>query len=205
MNRYQRIGCSLALIVAFIIGSAAPAVAQESRNASRHYRQTHQARAKHVPVVVRGHRYSYRDGIFYRKGLRGYIAVQAPLGAVIVSLPIGSHTVVAGGTRYHVYGGVYYRHIPEGYAVVKKPYLGDAYCSTNREYEVLGKVMVIPRILNVREGPGKRHPIIHKVYRDDTLRIIGRAPGWVYVDLPYGESGWVMTKYVTPVGLFAKG
>jgi hypothetical protein len=205
MNRYQRIGWSLALILAFIIGSAVPAAAREPRHQARHYRQAHHAPAKHVPVVVKGQRYFFLGGTFYRKGLHGHIGVQAPLGAVIVSMPIGSHTVVVRGTRYHVYGGVYYRHVPHGYKVVKKPYMGDAYCNTDKEYEVSEKVMVIPRILNVRQGPGKRHPIVHKVYRDDILKIIGRAPGWVYVHLPYGKFGWVMTEYVTPIGPSAKG
>lgn len=229
MNRYQKIGCSLVLILAFIIGSAAPAAAREPRHKERsagsyqnyhnnkkaaarvpshqkkQLRKAHYARAKHVPVVVKGHRYFFSNGGFYRKGLSGYIAVQAPLGAFIVSLPIGSHSVVVGGTRYHVYGGVYYRQEPRGYEVVKKPYLGDSYCSTDKYYDVPEKVMVIPRILNVRKGPGKRHPVVHKVYRDDILKIISRANGWVFVHLPYGKFGWVMTEYVTPTGPSAKG
>lgn len=205
MNRYQRIGWSLALILAFIIGSATPVAAREPRHPSRHYRQTHHARTRYVPVVVRGQRYYYQDGIFYRKGLHRHIAVQAPIGAFIVSLPIGSHTVVAGRTRYNVYGGVYYRHASPGYEVVKKPYLGDAYCRTDKDYDIPEKVMVIPRILNVRQGPGKRHPVVHKVYRDDILKIISRANGWVFVHLPYGKSEWVKTEYVTPTGPSAKG
>ena len=229
MNRYQRIGCSLVLIVAFIIGSAVPATAGEPGHKARsagsyqdyhnnkkadarvpvhqkkQIRKAHYARAKHVPVVVRGQRYFFGDGIFYRQGPRGYIAVGAPIGAVIVSLPIGSHTVMVGGVGYNVHGGVYYRHVTQGYEVVKRPYPGDEYRSTDKNYDVPEQVMVIPRILNVRQGPGKVHPVIHKVYRDDILKIIARADGWVYVNLPYGESGWVMTKHVTPAGPFAKG
>lgn len=205
MNRYQRIGWSLALILAFIIGSAVPAAAREPRHQARHYRQAHHAPAKHVPVFVKGHRYFYLDGIFYRRGLQGHIAVQAPMGAIIFSLPIGSHPVVVAGTSYHVFGGVYYRRVPDGYVVVKKPYLGDTYGESDNEYDVSEQVMVIPRVLNVRQGPGKSHPVIHKAYRDDILEIIGRAPGWVYVRLPYGKFGWVMSELVTPMGRSAKG
>ena len=205
MKIYYRIGWSLALILAFIIGSAAPVAAREQRHQASHYRQAHHAPAKYVPVVVRGQRYFFGDGIFYRQGLRGYIAVQAPIGAVIVSLPIGSDTVMVGRMGYNVYGGVYYRHVPQGYEVVEKPYLGDEYRSTDKNYDVPEKVTVIPRILNVRQGPGKGHPVIYKVYRDDTLKVIARANGWVYVHLPYGEFGWVMTEHVTPAGPIAKG
>jgi len=205
MNRYHRIAWSLALILAFIIGSAAPVAARESRHEKEHYRHTHHKQAKHAPVIVKGHRYFFFNGGFYRKGLHGYVAVNAPLGCIILSLPVGSHSVVVGGTRYHVYAGVYYRHVLKGYEVVRKPYLGDAYCSTNKKPGVSGKVMVIPSLLNVRQGPGKRHSVIYKVYRDDMMKIIGRAPGWVYVHLPYGDFGWVMTKYVIPAGSLAKG
>lgn len=215
MKRYQQIGCSLVLILAFIIGSAAPVAAWDQRYQERQKRPAHQTQKRHapachtpkrhLPVVVKDRTYFYLDGIFYRSGLNGYIAVQAPLGAIVVSLPTGSHDIVVGGSKYYVYGGVYYRNVPLGYEVVRKPYLGDAYCRTDYEYRDQEQVMVIPRILNVRQGPGKSHPIIHKVYRDDILKVIGRAPGWVYVNLPYGEFGWIMTEYVVPVGLSAKG
>ncbi|MBN2299114.1 MAG: hypothetical protein JXM72_10995, partial [Deltaproteobacteria bacterium] len=145
MNRYQQIGCSVVLILAFIIGSAAPVAARDQRYQERQNRPAHhtQARhtqvhytpvrhthARHVPVVVKDRTYFFLDGIFYRSGLNGYIAVQAPLGAVIASLPIGSSTVVVGGTGYNVFGGVYYQHVPRGYEVVRKPYMGEAYCSS---------------------------------------------------------------------------
>lgn len=170
-----------------------------------HYRQTRYAPERYVPVMVSGTRYFFGDGIFYRQGLYGYIAVQAPYGAVLVSLPIGSHIAVVGGARYHVYGGVYYRQVPQGYVVVEEPRLGDEYSSTDRNYEVPEHVAVIPRILNVREGPGKRHPVMYKVYRNDILKIITRADGWVFVQLPSGKSGWVMAEYITPVRPSAKG
>lgn len=215
MKRYQQIGCSLVLILAFIIGLAAPVAARDQRYQERQNRPAHQTQERHTParhpqkrhapVVVKNRTYFYLDGIFYRSGLNGYIAVQAPLGAIVLSLPIGSHDIVVGGSKYYVYGGVYYRHAPSGYEVVRKPYLGEAYCTPDNEYRDLEQAMVIPRILNVRQGPGKSHPIIYKVYRDDVLEIIGRAPGWVYVHLPYGEFGWVMAQYVRPVGPSPKG
>ena len=253
MNTYYRIGWSLALILAFIIGSATLVSAREPRHQerssasyqsnhknkkasvreSRHqerpagsYRANHNNKnaavrqlrhqkkqfrharyvpARHVPVVVKDRRYFFRDGVFYRHGLQGYIAVQAPIGAVMVSLPIGSYTVVVAGTEYNVYGGVYYRHVPRGYEVVKRPYPRDEYRGTNKNYDIPEKVKVIPRALNVRQGPGKRHRVVQKVYRNDILKIVSRADAWVFVRLPYGEFGWVMSDYVAPMRPCAKG
>lgn len=208
MNRYYRIGWSLILILAFIIGLAAPVAAREPRH-DRHdqgpQRQDQHAPARYVPVAVKDRQYFFLDGIFYRPGLNSYIAVQAPLGAIVLSLPIGAYDVAVGGSKYSVYGGVYYRHVPNGYEVVKKPYMGEAYCSTDDDYKDLKQVMVVPPILNVREGPGMNHPVVYKVYRNDVLKIIGEAPGWVYVSLPHGEFGWVMKEYVSPLEPAAKG
>ena len=182
---------------------AAPS--RETRPQDKHYVRPHHAPSRHVPVVVRNQRYFYLDGLFYRQGLYGYISVQAPFGAVILSLPIGYSSVVVGGTRYYVYGGIYYRHVPTGYEVVKRPYLGDRYCTPEIACEIADQVVVTTAALNVRQGPGKTHPVIYQVYRHDILKIIGRATGWFYVSLPSGVCGWVMAEFVSPLVPSARG
>ena len=182
---------------------AAPS--RETRPQDKHYARPHHAPSRHVPVVVRNQRYFYLDGLFFRQGLYGYISVQAPFGAIVLSLPIGYSSVVVGGTRYYVYGGVYYRHVPTGYEVVKKPYLGDRYCTPEITCEIADQVVVTPAALNVRQGPGKTHPVIYQVYRHDILKIIGSATGWFYVSLPSGVCGWVMAEFVSPLVPSARG
>ncbi|MGC9325665.1 MAG: DUF6515 family protein [Desulfomonilia bacterium] len=230
MKTYHRIGLTLVVILACVVSFALPVEAREPRHQERggksyqadHARKHHAHReprhherryvirhhhapVRHVPVVVRNQRYFFLDGLFYRQGLYGFISVPAPIGAVVVSLPIGSCQVVIGGTRYHVYGGVYYRQVPSGYEVVRKPYLGNAYCTPGKEYEESTQVIVLAHILNVREGPGETHPVIRQVHRNNLLKVIGRAPGWLYVCVPGGGYGWVMMDYVTPVESCAKG
>lgn len=229
MKTHNRIVWTMVIILASVISWATPVSAREYRghersSASYHAynsresayvrvqdrgeRRPHRAYhapARHVPVMVRNQRYYFLDGIFYRQGLHGYIAVGAPVGAIVVSLPVGSSTVMVAGTRYSVYGGVYYRHMSQGYEVVRKPYTKDAPCRLDDRYEVAGQVRVTTHALNVREGPGRNHKVISHVFRHDILKIMGSAPGWLYVHLPCGKYGWVMNEYVAPMGPVARG
>ncbi len=43
---------------------------------------------------------------------------------------------------------------------------------------------------NIREKPGTDAPIVHRVYRGDTLTIYRQEGKWFYVKLPDGEQGW---------------
>ena len=61
------------------------------------------------------------------------------------------------------------------------------------------------RILNVRSGPGLNHAVIRQVRSGEHLMIQGNAPGWYYVLLPDGTSGWVMSKYTFKIASDAQG
>lgn len=78
----------------------------------RHYR----------PVRVRHRTFYHHRGLFYRKGPRGFVAIGAPIGAVVPSLPPGFSVYGSGrNTFYFAFGTAYQRH-PKGFVVVKQPY-----------------------------------------------------------------------------------
>lgn len=53
--------------------------------------------------------------------------------------------------------------------------------------------------LNVRSGPGLHYPIENYVCQGDILAIYHHAPGWLYVQLPSGQLGWVMSEFTAPI------
>ncbi len=75
--------------------------------------------------------YFYHAGIFHKKALSGYVVVSAPIGAFILSLPIGYKTVIVSETPYYIYNDTYYvkegkrfvviDEIPSEATVVLKP------------------------------------------------------------------------------------
>ena len=67
------------------------------------------------------------------------------------------------------------------------------------------RMSVITHTLNVRSGPGMNFPVINYAYQGNLLTINGKAPGWLYVQLPNGQFGWVMAKYTTQISPPAKG
>ncbi|MFA0811437.1 DUF6515 family protein [Microbulbifer epialgicus] len=77
----------------------------------------------HVRVAVGGHPYYYHGGHFYRHGPRGYVVVNAPLGASVVTLPTSAVRVQVGGVTYYRYADAYYQWVPANrtYVVVAPP------------------------------------------------------------------------------------
>src|SRR5512137_3002656 len=77
-----------------------------SRNNS-HDRNFNRGR-KHEVVVVGRERYNYHDGRFFRPSWFGFefLLSTPPFGAIVMSLPIGHHTVVIGGVQYYNYNNV---------------------------------------------------------------------------------------------------
>ena len=74
-------------------------------------------------VTVRGERYYYHNGRFYRPGWFGFefaIAVP-PIGAVVTFLPTGHRTIIVGGVKYYHYSDSYYTACPSGYIIVPAP------------------------------------------------------------------------------------
>jgi uncharacterized protein YgiM (DUF1202 family) len=67
------------------------------------------------------------------------------------------------------------------------------------------RMSVTTHTLNVRSGPGMNFPVINYAYRGNLLTINGKASGWLYVQLPDGQFGWVMAKYTAQISPPAKG
>lgn len=170
------------------------------------------ARRGHVvPRLPRGYRrtwykkvpYYYYSGVFYRPAPSGYIVVGPPIGAVVVTLPIGYTSIWIGGMRYYSYGGVFYRRVPAGYVVVDTPsevvVEEDAPVIVQPTEAASGKATVTASVLNVRTGPGLSYPVIYQIHEGYIVEIQGRELGWLYVQLPNGEFGWVMKGFVSPL------
>ena len=79
--------------------------------------------ARHEVVEVRGERFHYHQGRFYRPGWFGFgfSIASPPIGAVVTYLPYGSRTVVYAGVPYYNYEDTYYTECSDGYCVVPAP------------------------------------------------------------------------------------
>ncbi len=128
--------------------------------------------------------------------------MKAPIGAIVVALPVGFET-------YYYYGGVYYQKVPSGYVVVEPPPESAVVEQPSAPIQPpptgIRRVSVTVHTLNVRAGPGESHPVIHQASQGNILVIHGNAPGWFYVQLPSGMFGWVMEKFTAPVSPPASG
>ncbi len=111
------------LLVALFFLSVATQAEAEPRN--------HRKAAKHAPlkvlpkthrrIVHKGNPYFYSGGRFYRHNNGVYVAITAPLGAIVPSLPGGYVTFGVGAKRYFYHEGIYYRNVPTGYVVIEEP------------------------------------------------------------------------------------
>lgn len=157
--------------------------------------------AGYTALLVGDTLYYYYMGSYYRLTSSGYVVVRPPAGAVIPTLPSGCATIMHNGATYFSYGGVYYRQVANGYEVITDL----TSVSVPQPLAATGKIMVTSKRLNVRSGPGTHNSVVCTVYSGDTLQIVGNAPGWYYVRLPNGSSGWVMAKFTTPLAQPADG
>ena len=159
----------------------------------------------HVKTLPHGHRalsvgprhYHFHEGVFYRPGPGGFVVVAAPIGARIHALPAAAVMVTIGAIAYWTYAGVYYQEVPDGYMVVTrpvKPVTPDAVIAWEGD-----QIRVTTALLNVRSGPGREHPVVRQVKRNDLLTVRSSSTDWYYVKLPDGSVGWVMVKYTTLV------
>jgi hypothetical protein len=72
-----------------------------------------------IIVSVENKQYHYDQGVYYMAGNGGYTVVQAPVGAVITTLPANTQTVaVTETTNNYYYGGTFYEKSAKGYTVV---------------------------------------------------------------------------------------
>ena len=143
--------------------------------------------------------YFYIGGEFYTSGPSGFIVVRAPIGSIVVSLPVGFRRIWVSGAYFYTYGGTFYRRAPSGFVVVAPP----AEVVLEEQAPVLvqpseaaeGQVSVTASILNVRSGPDLSYPLIYQVHSGYILEVHGQSRGWLYVELPNGEFGWVMAEF----------
>ena len=75
----------------------------------------------HVRISIGGLPYYYIEGVFYRKGLSGYVMVTPPQGAVVRRLPEGYQMILFGNDIYYYYTAIYYQACKGGYVVVPTP------------------------------------------------------------------------------------
>jgi hypothetical protein len=147
--------------------------------------------------------YYYRFGVFYRPGTSGYIVVKAPIGAIVVSLPVGNQRLWVDGSAYYVYGGIFYKRVPKGFVIVQPP---DTVVVDEIDPDIVqpsqtatGEVSVTAPVLNVRSGPTLGDPKIYQIHEGYILEIHGKSNGWLYVQLPNGEFGWVKSIFTRPL------
>ena len=150
----------------------------------------------HVPLRWKGHDYYFHGGHFYRHRDHRYHWIKPPRGIIVPLLPLLFTTMVIAGVTYYYYDDVYYRRVPAGYVVVdaptpvvvQPPTTGAAY-----------NVAVTAPSLNVREGPGPNYRVMEVMPQGATLVVHATSPGWLYVQLPSGQFGWVAQIYTAPV------
>jgi len=150
----------------------------------------HRLPTRHAVILHGRDHYHYYEGRFYMPWGLGFMLVRPPLGLVVLNIPLGSRIVVSAGISYYVFGDVYYRRVPMGYEVVE-PIRGPVSGWPDR-------VQVVTDLLNLRYGPDSNEEVIAQVQRYTVLRVLGSAPGWLYVEIE-GEDvrGWVMERYVS--------
>lgn len=85
-------------------------------------------------VTVGDTTYSYDRGIFFLAAGKQYIALIAPVGAVVDTLPEGSDPIIRASSTYYYYFGTFFASTKDGkYQVIKPPagllvgYLPDGY------------------------------------------------------------------------------
>lgn len=133
----------LALLAAFPVAADArehkprfdPPGHHVRRLPSRHYR-------------IPGNRpYYYHRGTFYRPNTRGYVVINAPIGARVCCLPSGYISFGIGDMRYFYLNSTYYLwdQPRRDYIVVEKPSGADQAMSKSEEIASTGDFYVYPR------------------------------------------------------------
>ena len=72
-----------------------------------------------IIVTVANQQYHYDQGVYYAPSNGGYTVVQAPVGAVVTTIPSNAQVVqVNQTTNNYYYGGTFYEKSDKGYTVV---------------------------------------------------------------------------------------
>lgn len=152
----------------------------------------------HERIRVGRHDYYHRGGRFFRPGPFGLISIQAPIGAIVATLPIGFSVRLSGGHTYFQVGGAFYSRVPAGYMVVDEPVYAPPAPPPPAVATWPDRVTVQPALLNIRSGPGMNFAITGQVARGQQLPVHGNSGGWYYVEQPDGGYGWVMVDLTLP-------
>ena len=75
----------------------------------------------HVALTFRGNPFFFHSGVWYRRGVAGFVVVRPPVGIIVPILPPAYSTVVMGGVPYYYANDMYYVEAPGGYAVAEPP------------------------------------------------------------------------------------
>lgn len=98
-----------------------------NRHEDRYYNPGHTATTLprgYSKVYANTGEYFYANGSFYKPSRRGYVAVAAPIGAVIHYLPRYKRVTYWRGQPYYVAGNTFFRKHAGGYVVVPNPARG---------------------------------------------------------------------------------
>ncbi len=102
----------------------------ETRHAPPHLSRYHYYRPGHrIKTLPWGHsnthinnnKYFFYEGFFYSPSNLGYIIVNAPIGAIVASLPRFHQIFYWANQPYFYANNTYYRRHPNGYIVVPNP------------------------------------------------------------------------------------
>jgi uncharacterized protein YraI len=89
--------------------------------------------------------------------------------------------------------------VSSGYVVVEAPAAviveDDAPVLVQPHETADGQISITASVLNVRSGPGLGYPVIYQMHEGYVLEVHGKTTGWLFVELPNGEFGWVMTEF----------
>jgi len=78
----------------------------------------------HTRIFANSAEYFFSDGYFYRPSRGGYTIVEAPIGAIVLTLPRLHQIIHWYGQPYYIVGNTFYRRHPRGYIVVPDPGFG---------------------------------------------------------------------------------
>lgn len=117
-------------------------------------------------VVIGGLEYYYHQGYFYRRGSGGYIIVDAPVGAMVETIPSGYKVVVINGKTYYYHNDMYFVRRGKKYAVVSDP--------VYQVVELPKEVQVIdvePAVINTNVSPVAKQNNQAAVYTKNTFPV----------------------------------
>lgn len=154
----------------------------------------------HSIVPLGAMAFFFMDGLFYRRGPKGYIVAPAPMGVIIPALPPTAILVTIDGEPYYNCSGVFYKPTPEGYLVVSQPVK-----QVHPEISIGKDLLITAELLNVRSAPGLNFDVVGQLKKDNVVRVEAVSANWTLVRLPDDTTGWIKSEYTAVIQTGAKG